>query len=459
MDYLIKNKSYLGLIILPVLLSIIVSLISSYNHYTSFIIMGGIIIIAIAAVKIDIIVYLMLAIWPFVCGYLPENITLYFWFLIALLYFISLLSLLLSNRKFHLPPKEIIYFFAVFWMLVILSDIANISSVNIKANVLLVFYTMLIFMFYDWSYNKSPIRIFIFVLFPLVVAVIMILFTIINNMSFIGILQLIFIRYCAFFGNPNTMGNYFNYMIPVLFVFVVMKYPAKLNKILLVLLILSMLGLLMSNSRAAYLGVMLSLFSMSMVFKSLRKPVLAFLLIIIIALIVYPTFQELLKFILRIDTEMTSGRMDIWASAINTIKENFIFGVSIGNQQAYLMDKLPTVFTKYVFKDIPSAHNLYLSKVLELGILALPLLIYLFISLGKYIRLNLKSELTFQQKVLNYASLGALISLFARSFFEGSVLIQQGGIFPIFYSWIVMFWPLQIYQKNQKEIAPNKENL
>jgi O-antigen ligase len=164
--------------------------------------------------------------------------------------------------------------------------------------------------------------------------------------------------------------------------------------------------------------------------------------------------RQLFDFGLRVDGDLTSGRMEIWASAISTVKDNPLFGIGLGNQSAYIVGNLPTAHAKYMFEDISGSHNLYISKSLELGLAAVPLFLYLFYSLIKIAVRNFTLDLPKIFRIINIAGFGVIIAVFVRSFIEGSVLIQAGGIFPIFYAWIIIFWPLQISQKFAKSKNP-----
>ena len=431
------------------MLSIIVVFILEYNLYIGLIAIGGLAVSIIIIININLMIYILFAIWPFWGLFLPEQSTGFFWILLSLFFLINLITILSSDKKFNLPPREIIDFFIAFLILLILSDIDNLDRIKIKSNILILAYTILIFVYYNWSFHKSPKIIIITILIPLFVTIILTFVTIINNLSIASIFQLVIFRYSAFFSNPNILGNYLNSMIPLLFAFVVIKYLKEYSKIILIILIISFFSLIMSNSRSAYLGIAFSLFFMSMSIKGLRKPVLFCLFSLIIAYSVSPLLQQIVGFVLRLHTNVSSGRFELWTTTLNILKDNYLFGIGIGNQNVNIVGNLPTVGLKHVFIDIGGAHNLYLSKSLELGVMAVPILIYLLYGFFKYIKLNFKKELTLEQMTLNFAGMGVLISVFIRSFFEGSVLIQQGGIFPIFYSWVILFWPLQIYQKNK----------
>jgi len=449
---LLYNSSRLNInfVLLPVVLSSVFLLSSYYCPVFSLILIGICIALLISVINIDWFVYILLAVLMIVNSQIPKEYTKFTWIIIGILFLIFLITKLLSNKKIILPLKEILYFFGVFWILIILSNIYNLDELNILESIRMFFFTMLIFMYYDWSYNKSPFHILVPVLFPAVVVIVMMLIEIIENPNIFGIGQIILFRFRAFFTNANHLGGYLNTIIPVLFVLVAMKYPKKYYKLLLGLLVLLFLALILSNSRAAYLGTFVSLFVISMLMRKLRKPVLTILFVVIIMISTIPVFQMIFEFFLRLNNDPTSGRIDIWIAAMDIVKDNYFLGVGLGNHTTYLSEYLPIFHLKYYLGGLLGVHNLYLGKAVEVGILAIPLFLFLIFSFGKYIISNLKFKLSYEQKVLNFAALGVLISVFIRSFFEGSVLIQRGGMFPIFYSWIVLIWSMQIFQKNKK---------
>ena len=454
MEQIFREKPWpyiINLIIMPILLALSIILIGIDYTNISMLILAAIFLIIMLVLNLDILVYLLLAFWPIATTYLPEDQTTPVWLLIGFFIALSLLPRLITGKKFNLLPKEITIFFCIFWLLVILSNVNNLHNINLEVNIRILVYTAIVFVFYDWSFNKEPTYILISICIPLIITIVLALTIFIQNPSIVSLMQMAFMRFTAIVKNPNVLGGYLNIIIPVIFAFVIMKYPPKYYRLNLSILCLAIFCLVLTNSRSAYLGVGLSIIIISVIYKRMRLILAILIFAVLSAYFLLPIVQQLAVIFLRSGTDITSGRADVWIATLKAIKGHYIFGVGLGNQAEYITAEVPTAFLRHLFEGISGSHNLFIDKALELGILAIPLFLYLYYSFAKIIITNHKLNIPLIFKTLNVAGLGVLISTFIRSLFEGSVLIQQGGIFPIFYAWIVLFWPMQIYQRSNSK--------
>jgi len=170
-------------------------------------------------------------------------------------------------------------------------------------------------------------------------------------------------------------------------------------KLGLVVALMIMLGaFVFSQSRGAWICLLISLIVMNMILirrKVLdRKSLIIFLLFIVLAVgylyAGYDPVAERLRSVEQINEEsFLSGRMKIWSGSINMIKHNSLIGTGLGT----FVWGFPSYRPEGLDVRAHYAHNDYLHMMAEMGFLALPLMlwmIYLVIQAG--LRWKSKSE-------------------------------------------------------------------
>jgi hypothetical protein len=418
-------------------------------------ILCGLGLLLISLNNLDYLVYLFLLTLPFASQLLKEKESaLVIWGQMALILTIWGIKKVLSSQVIHTPPRLINVFFILFGALIFLSDIYHLDILKFVDNIRIGMYCLSFYVFYDWMYDKKPMMIIVSLITPYFIILLWLVVVILKNPSVGNILKMTVLRYSVFFINPNILGSYICIIIPLIFSIWAKKYFKKYSPVFLLIILLAILNLIISNSRAAYLGLGASLTVMIFQKKVLRP----FIIIMITVFVSIYHFSymphQIIKFILRTEGDATSGRSVVWNSSLNALKNDLIFGSSIGNESINLFNNLPMAKFKHEYGEKVESHNLYLNKSIEVGVFAIPLFLYLFIALGIIVFKNSKYNITAEENMLNFASMGIIITLFVRSFFEHSVLISGGGIFPEFLSWIILAWPMIIYQKYRSNLSP-----
>lgn len=119
-------------------------------------------------------------------------------------------------------------------------------------------------------------------------------------------------------------------------------------------------------------------------------------------------------------------RLDLWEVAINTFKENPIFGIGFGGFRFIVPDEL-------IFKD---THNIYLKVLCEQGMIGLAvLLIILYRAMSSGLRLYKMGKSPFQQG-LGFGFLGCTIACIITNMFGD----RWSNIITGSYFWV--FWGL-----------------
>jgi len=177
------------------------------------------------------------------------------------------------------------------------------------------------------------------------------------------------------------------------------RFKTLMLKLGLVVALMIMLGaFVFSQSRGAWICLLISLIVMNMILirrKVLdRKSLIIFLLFIVLAVgylyAGYDPVAERLRSVEQINEEsFLSGRMKIWSGSINMIKHNSLIGTGLGT----FVWGFPSYRPEGLDVRAHYAHNDYLHMMAEMGFLALPLMlwmIYLVIQAG--LRWKSKSE-------------------------------------------------------------------
>ncbi len=297
------------------------------------------------------------------------------------------------------PKKESLFYFLIFALLIILFSIRNIYSIkNIVESLflyLLIFFNILFIISIFFSsyklksilllldifliciyfalffYDKNDEQKYFFLILYLIS-----LFSIINilNYSF-----LIFEEKNLFFSNPIMQGLISGIGLLIAFYYILKRF----DWIFFVLMILNLAGVFVSASKAAFIGVVI--FSFVLIILK-RKRLIPFLIILIILTFIIPNpIKNMFEFSLTKDP-YAFNRIDIWKMSINIFKDNFLYGVGLGN--------FSEVSKKYNFKQtkgpanyfkVPRIpHNDYLKLLCETGVFGLIfLLLFIFFILRK----------------------------------------------------------------------------
>jgi O-antigen ligase len=238
--------------------------------------------------------------------------------------------------------------------------------------------------------------------------------------------------------HKNGIGAFFVIAISILAAFFFRRQRA-VRKFKIALMIISLLiGLVITNSRAAIISLLVSIIFILFVFN--RKAMIKFLIGIgiIFMLMFMEPISTLMEIYFRIDQVFT-GR-DLIIEAINVvIGNNFIFGTGPAAVKFELYKQMPFLIGSnewyFLSRHIESisyghAHSFYLFLLSELGILGIITAVSflgIFFSLGYRTAQKVKNQSNFLF-VSVVGIIAAGISMFMRGLFEWGGLISYGAI-------------------------------
>lgn len=188
---------------------------------------------------------------------------------------------------------------------------------------------------------------------------------------------------------PNGLGGHYmhlatilSYFIPILTVIALDKrFSGRLNSIATISLICCLGGLILGNSRGAWLTSMIVLPIIIWPYVKNNKKVACIIGIVCCLLVgvfaVDITYQNRLKSIVNTTTDRSNAdRIIIWHSACNMIKDHPIVGVGPKNFTSVYTAKYTS---PYITQKLKNAHNFYLQLTAEYGVIGLCGFLYFFI--------------------------------------------------------------------------------
>lgn len=149
-----------------------------------------------------------------------------------------------------------------------------------------------------------------------------------------------------------------------------------------ILIAISLVALFYTKSYGGFLGLSSGIFTLLCWQKNKRKKIISIMLFIILMIssLGFLTTQTKFKNIIHF-TERNSltTRLQIWKISSEVLKNNFIFGVGLGNFQKPYREMAFNMYQPPLEWQVVKAHNLFLNTWLEMGIIGFVVFLYLLI--------------------------------------------------------------------------------
>lgn len=266
------------------------------------------------------------------------------------------------------------------------------------------------------------------------------------------------IRTSGLYGNANAIALFFVLSIPIMIVMAIEKkvesgkygyYPALVG--------LNFMALLLTNSRASLLGVMVSVFYLIFHYKKtlfFRTLYVAFGLLFIVLLI--DPLREFFLMAIRYERVFDNIRGYYWQIALDVIRDNPIFGVGPGMFEDNIYRYLPVqmnTFDEFQLHWARSGttHNFLLYRFSEYGIFGVinaVFFIYIIFNFSGKILSNIGIKNNYRYIV--YGIRGLSFGFMARSLFETSGILTNGWITRDLPFWLAFILLTYIYEQTSK---------
>lgn len=204
--------------------------------------------------------------------------------------------------------------------------------------------------------------------------------------------------------NPNVLGTLLIFTIPANFYFIKIL---KKSKILISILIIQMFTLLLTQSRASIISVIVILLVYTF-FMSEKKFKFIFVGLSLFLLLLAAIFLSEIFPIERLSDGL-NGRDEQWIPLINSIKENPFTGVGFGLANRVIIQR--------------ETHNVYLSVLAEMGIVGLVSFLgfWLFGTLNIFLKAR-SNAINFKEYKILIFVLSISLGLFIHQFFETDLM-------------------------------------
>ncbi len=340
-------------------------------------------------------------------------------FLIYILYFITI-YFLLKIKEFHFS-KSLFFIFLIFILFHSFSFFTNETDYVKIRNFIetYIFGIILFIIFYNEITSKNYEKFINVIIFVVTILSLFIIieysFKINPILSFAKKLNFFYIspeiaerlnafyRPYATYSSPSTIGTFIAMSIP----FFIYNIKHKKNIFHFILFLIVLTAIILNFTR----GVWIALFISSILFtKKIRKFIPIFLILgIFIYYISYKFLGDYPFFKRLTDPKNLLIRLAYWGIAYEIIKANFWIGIGHFNfKNLYLnyVDKSPLSFN-FNFKDIYVADNIFLTTIVEHGILGLFSLIFLFAYFLWKLLIFSKKVLKFNEKYADFVKMCA----------------------------------------------------
>ncbi len=177
-------------------------------------------------------------------------------------------------------------------------------------------------------------------------------------------------------GNPNIYAGVLVLVVPFCILMFLESSSIRERFFVAITVFLLIYNIALTYSRAAYVSVIVAIFTF-LILKNVRLvPLVLILLILVIPLIPSDVITRLLT--LGKDTSSTY-RFGIWQTSIKMIKDNWFLGIGIN------MDNYKLIFTRYSVLTAPAhSHMFFLQIWLELGIFGIVTMFWIIIRFLKW---------------------------------------------------------------------------
>ena len=451
-----------NLIFIPVLLSISAILLSEYIIY-SFPIALILVLIFVFGEKF-VITFVIVSLFTLV-GDISKSLRV----LVQLIDICLLGYLFLKRYGFQINnypkiPGPVISVLVLYYISMILS--VTLSDYTQSGVILIARQTVffvIVYFFFSLIKNKNDVKnIFVSLIFAAsILAAASIVFFILDGSVFFDLTASFRSRTSSLISNPNAVTTFYMVSFPFLVAFLFLIKDKSTKFLLWSLILLLSFGLLLTMSRSAILGIIISLL---IIFFLLRKKyftrLLAILTSIVTLVIVFGAFSDILLIILRVEAGLT-GRNYLWTISFDIIKDHFVFGIGPGAYKYVWLDYFPVMLSSWTGQTLVALHNmapdsnlshnfylLFFSDMGILGLLTALSLTFIYFKIGFKTLFLYKTQPndTYYLIVALFAS-GA--SVFVRVFSDSIGLMSYGAITADLPFWLVFISIIHFYSSQK----------
>jgi O-antigen ligase len=349
----------------------------------------------------------------------------------------------LNFQLFPTVPKSLLYFLLLYFSAMIISAVTSkypFAGIGLITQQIAFF--IIAYVFYSLIRSVKDIKLYFTCFF--IVASIIVTFSLLafsqGDVSLLDVLSPNRPRVSAIISNIEASTNFFVVSFPLIISTLLRKRNFADKAIYYFFIFYFSLGLIITMSRSAIIGIM---FSTAIVFYLINKKrfyqLLFSITLIVLLFLFYTPLNELLTTFLRIESGM-SARDYIWKMSIDMINDHIVFGIGPGAYQYEMLNYFPYMLSDWwgrlfiYFNEVTGganlSHNFFLTFFTDMGILGIITAIALPII---YWRIGIKTLKKYKnENPNNYYMVIALFaagsSIIFRNLFNSIGLLYVGGI-------------------------------
>ncbi len=380
-------------------------------------------------------------------------------FLILLLFYLFIKNYGISIKSFAGFPKEVNYIIALNLGSMLIS---SIFSENILYTLLVtarqIIFFIIVYIFFTFLSDKKNIFNYInsLIIVSVILGVVIFYEIFTRGLSLFSLQSHSFNQFSGLYSNPNAVGLLLNVSIPIMVGAALIQRSKQNNYKYFYYTVLAFLSvvLLLTDSRASIGAVFISIIFILWRLRTKYLKIIFYSIIVMTLLVVFiPVLNEYAGIYFRVGRIFENTRYDIWDMTINMIKKNYLFGVGPDLFQTKIYSFLPVKLGSFEEHQIwwarsGTAHNFFLFKFAETGVLGLASAVYLFFV---FFKLSFKVEDKIKSVDKEYYLMSIAISsvgvgLLGRAFLESTGLTTNGWITRDLPFWLVFIIIIYFYQ-------------
>ncbi len=383
--------------------------------------------------------------------------------LIFMLLFLYIRRFGLSTQSVLGFPKEINYLIALTLLSMLISSAfsSNVSAALLVTIRQMVFFSI-VYIYYSFiSVKKTVLNYLNSLIIVSVILGLVIFYDIFSEgLTLFSIQTHSFNQFSGLYSNPNAVGILLAVSIPLMIALSLIKMKSKsgIKYFYYCLLAFLIIVLLLTDSRASMGAVFISVVFILWRLKPRYLKYFTEILFGLALLIIFvPVLNKYFGIYFRVERIFENTRYQIWAMSLEIIKHNFLVGVGPDLFWTKIYTYLPVMLGSFEAHQIwwarsGAAHNFFLYKFAEMGVLGLASAIYLFVIFFKF---SFKTEKMTKNINKDYHIISVAISsiglgLLGRSFLEATSLISNGWITRDLPFWMVVIILAYLYKSFYK---------
>ncbi|MFX0195088.1 MAG: O-antigen ligase family protein [Candidatus Hodarchaeota archaeon] len=239
-------------------------------------------------------------------------------------------------------------------------------------------------------------------------------------------------RVSGTFGTSNAFGSYIIMLLPLILSLLFFTIKRTHRMIYGSLLIMGVISLILTLSRGAWVGFIISVTVLLLLLhsKSINKPkafLMGSIFLLTITIIVFTLRETIVLRLYSDDHGSALSRIPMMRIAFEMIKQNPVFGIGINNYIEVMANYDPTGLAYCYFHPV---HNVYLQIAAEIGVFGLCIFLWFLFVLYREALQNFKKSLDFASNI-RIGLIGGITALLVHSMVNnGSV---GDGIFILFW--------------------------